>query len=312
MKIIITGALGHIGSKLIRSLEVPNEEVEFILIDNLRTQRFCSLFNLPKDHANYKFFDLDLISSDLDQIFSEASHVIHLAALTDAAGSFDNAAEVESVNLTSTQKVVDLCIKHGLKLINISSTSVYGTQKNIVDESCTDEELNPQSPYARTKLLEEQLIQQHCKSGLLKGVIFRFGTIFGTSPGIRFHTAVNKFCFQAATKVPITVWKTAYDQQRPYLDIDDAINAFEFVITNNIFDGEIYNIVSMNATVKQILNIIEQIIPDLKIEFVENEIMNQLSYTVLADKIENIGFNFHGSLDKQIANTLNLFSAIKN
>ena len=66
------------------------------------------------------------------------------------------------------------------------------------------------------------------------------------------------------------------------------------------------------CTVRDIARIEHLYAKDEKIEFVENEIMNQLSYTVLADKIENIGFNFHGSLDKQIANTLNLFSAIKN
>ena len=53
----------------------------------------------------------------------------------------------------------------------------------------------------------------------LKGVSCRFGTIFGASPGMRFHTAVNKFCWQAVMGQPITVWSTAYDQKRPYLEV---------------------------------------------------------------------------------------------
>ena len=136
MKIIITGALGHIGSKLIRDLTITNQNLELVLIDNLRTQRYCSLFNLLPDHASYKFYDLDIVSSDLDQIFRGAYCAIHLAALTDAAGSFGNASEVETVNLSATEAVVNSCIKNNVKLIHISSTSVYGTQNNVVDENC--------------------------------------------------------------------------------------------------------------------------------------------------------------------------------
>ena len=47
MKIVVTGALGHIGSKLIRELSTSFEDFEIHMIDNLLTQRYTSLFNLP-------------------------------------------------------------------------------------------------------------------------------------------------------------------------------------------------------------------------------------------------------------------------
>ena len=58
--------------------------------------------------------------------------------------------------------------------------------------------LHPQSPYARCKLKEENYIKKIFKSKQIndKFNILRFGTIFGYSPGMRFHTAVNKFCWQ--------------------------------------------------------------------------------------------------------------------
>ena len=46
MKLVVTGALGHNGSWLIHAL-TPREVTEVVLIDNLSTQRYCSLFNLP-------------------------------------------------------------------------------------------------------------------------------------------------------------------------------------------------------------------------------------------------------------------------
>ena len=65
-------------------------------------------------------------------------------------------------------------------------------------------------------------------------IILRFGTIFGISPGMRFHTAVNKFCFQASIGEPLTVWRTAYDQMRPYLYLNDAMKAFRLIINQSV------------------------------------------------------------------------------
>ena len=106
----------------------------------------------------------------------------------------------------------------------MSSTSVYGTQKDLVSEDCDIEDLSPQSPYANTKLKEEEFILSFSKNKTLNAVILRFGTIFGISQGIRFHTAVNKFCWQASVGLPITVWKLR-TVKRPYLDLLDASRA---------------------------------------------------------------------------------------
>jgi UDP-glucose 4-epimerase len=311
MKIIVTGALGHIGSKLIRVLPSIFKNSEIILIDSLKTQRFTSLFNLPSS-GNYKFYELDLLQDPLDHLFKAADYVVHLAAMTDAASSFENPGEVEKSNFESTKVVTELCLKYAVRLILVSSTSVYGTQKNVVDENCDSEDLKPQSPYAKTKLKEEAFVQYCVKEKKLEACIFRFGTIFGISPGIRFHTAVNKFCYQAAFNKPITVWKTALDQKRPYLDIDDAINAISFVIKQRLFSGDIYNIVTANFSVRAIADEIKKTIPNLEIELVDNEIMNQLSYNVLSKKIQNEGFKFSGSIEQSISDTLKLFKSITN
>jgi UDP-glucose 4-epimerase len=303
-KILITGALGHIGSKLIHSIR-PGEFEEVRLIDNMLTQRYSSLFNLPNE-VNYTFIENDILKADLGGLIKEIDSVIHLAAITDATASFERRAEVEQVNYEGTTRLAHACLENGIKLLFPSTTSVYGSQSEEVDEACPIEELQPQSPYAEFKLKSELELMKMGKNQGLKFVTCRFGTIFGTSIGMRFHTAVNKFCWQAVMGQPLTVWKTAMDQKRPYLGVNDAIGAIKFIINNDLFDGEIYNIVSSNNTVRDIVNAIRESIPKLKVELVESEIMNQLSYHVLSRRFKRKGFNCKDDIAIGVGETISL------
>lgn len=304
MKIVITGAIGHIGSYVVRDLATQFPGSEIVMIDNMMTQRFPSLFNLPA-LGRYRFIEGNVATMDLKPVFEGAHVVIHLAAITDAAGSFDKAAQLEENNFQSTAKVAQACLETGARLIALSSTSVYGTQNEVVSEDCTPDELKPQSPYATTKLKEEELVADWCKRGL-KGISCRFGTIFGVSPGMRFHTAVNKFCWQAAMGQPITVWSTAYDQKRPYLDLFDASRAMAFIIRNDLFDGRIYNVLTLNATVRQIVDTVREFVPALEVSFIDSKIMNQLSYEVSCDRFKSKGYTFAGDLRRGVGETIGL------
>ena len=304
MKLMITGALGHIGSRLIHDLK-PGEFEEVILLDNLSTQRYASLFNLPGG-VPFRFIEDDVCTAELERLFAGVDIVIHLAAITNAAGSFEIQDEVERVNFQGTERVAQACVVCGCSLVFPSTTSVYGTQEATVDEECSLEELKPQSPYAGSKLRAEQCLQALGQRAGLRFVICRFGTIFGTSIGMRFHTAINKFVWQACMGLPVTVWRTALNQKRPYLDLGDAVRALRFIMDQDLFDGRIYNVLTTNATVGEIVAIIKKIIPDLVIQLVDSPIMNQLSYEVSNQRFRSRGFEFHGALEQGIQDTIQL------
>jgi len=310
MKIVITGALGHIGSRLIRALPVIYPEATIVMLDNLSSQRYCSLFDLPA-YGRYQFIELDILKEDLADSFRGADAVLHLAAITNAADSFGISEQVELVNYAGTEKVAQACLQEGCPLIFFSTTSVYGTQKDIVDEDCSLDELKPQSPYAESKMKAELLLKRLGETQGLHFIIGRLGTIFGTSPGMRFHTAVNKFCWQATLGKPITVWRTALHQYRPYLDLADAVEAVEFILKRKLYDNHVYNILTCNATVNEILQVIAIHIPDLSIHYVDKEIMNQLSYHVSNKRFNNMGFEFKGDLYKSIKETLDMLKGIR-
>ena len=304
MKIVVTGALGHIGSALIRQLPFDFPDAAIVMIDNLMTQRYASLFDLPVV-GRYHFVEGDVRKIDLKSLLDGADVVVHLAAITDAAGTFDRASELEANNFDAAAKIAAACQEVDARLIHLSSTSVYGTQNALVAEDCTVDELKPQSPYAETKLKEETLIQSLANDGL-RSIVLRFGTIFGASVGMRYHTAVNKFCWQAVMRQPLSIWKSAYDQKRPYLDLVDAIRAISFVIKEDLFDGRVYNVLTVNATVHDIVDRIREFVPDVRLSFVNSPIMNQLSYEVSCARILNCGFGFKGDLQRGIGETVAL------
>jgi nucleoside-diphosphate-sugar epimerase len=305
MKIVVTGALGHIGSRLIRELPTMFSGAEIVLIDNLLTQRYCSLFNLPPS-GRYYFLEADVLTADLTSIFDGAATVVHLAAITDATHSFKMTETVEQVNFIGTERVVQACRKVDCALIFPSTTSVYGSQADEVDEDCPISDLKPQSPYAEAKLRAEQLLQNLGEEKGLPFVTCRFGTIFGTSIGMRFHTAINKFCWQAVTGQPLTVWRTALHQHRPYLCLSDAVEAIKFIIQKKLYDGRVYNVVTTNTSVGRIVDIISGYVPNIAIEYVDTQIMNQLSYNVSNNRFRNLGFEFKGDLKHGIERTIDL------
>ena len=308
MKILITGACGHIGSYFIENLYKIKKVKKAILIDNLKSNRFNSLFNTnKKNKVEFYLKDLNDIQS-LDQ-FKNISIVFHFASMTNAEKSFGKEREMFSNNLNCLKTVIKFCEKTNAKLVHLSSTSVYGKQAALIDETCEKKYLKPQSPYAKIKIMEENILKKNTK--LIKYNTFRFGTIAGVSKGIKFHTAVNSFCLNAAIGERIKVYKTALHQYRPYLSLEDAFKLFKFCIDKNFFENDIYNVVSNNFTVNQIINKIKKLKKNIKISYVSSAIMNQLSYHVDKKKLSNRGLFLNSNLDRDVADTLNLFKNIK-
>lgn len=309
MRIVITGALGHIGSRLIRELPYAFPEADLWLIDNMSTQRYCSLFDLPAV-GHYRFIEADILTADLCKLFDGTDAVIHLAAITDAAGSFAIRQQVERTNFAGTERVARACAQTGSALVFFSTTSVYGTQSELVDEDCPVADLCPQSPYAESKLRAEQCLQSLGQTKGLRFVICRVGTIFGVSPGMRFHTAVNKFCWQAVLGQPITVWRNAFHQQRPYLELGDAVKALKFILQRNLFDRCLYNLLTLNTSVSEVVKTISEYVSDISVEYVDSPIMNQLSYRVENQRFADLGFEFEGALTQGIGDTIRLFAPL--
>ena len=301
MNIIISGAFGHIGSFLIDKFEKDKRIKNILLIDNFLTQRYSSYLRLNK--KKFELIDKDLRDINFKKIKKKYDIFIHLAAITNAAESFQIKNKLKKNNFGATKKIVDYCKIKNIKLIFPSSTSVYGKKFEVINSSNNMKNLFAQSPYAESKILEEKYIRKKLKSY----TILRLGTIVGVSEGMRFHTAVNKFCYQASLKKPLTLWKKFYKKKRPYLTLKDCFKTINLVIKKKIFFGETLDVVTNNYTVEDIVKIIEKKI-QIKKKFVNTEILNQNSYEVKSDKLIELGIHLRSNIGEEIKKTLKILS----
>ena len=308
MKILITGGLGHIGSYLLENINKIKLVKKVYVIDNFTTNRYCSLFNLPKTNKKIYFYQKDLASNYALKNFKKVSIVIHLASLTNAEHSLNIKGEIYRNNLGIFKNVLKYCAKNSSKLVHISSTSVYGEQRGIVDENC--KKLRPKSPYAEIKIKEENLLKKN--KNKINYVSYRFGTISGVSKGMRFHTAINKFCLCAVLGKPLPVWKGMMNKPRPYLSLADAFKVFKFTIENNFFQNDIFNIVSQNLILKKIIAYLKKSKSEIKIKYEKSKLINQYSYKVSNKKITKKGLIIKSSIFKDINSTLKILKNINS
>ena len=296
MKILITGAFGHIGSFIINKIYKNKKIKKIYLVDNFSNQKFDTFFRIK--NKKFKFFYGDLTNIKFCKQLPKSDRVIHLASITNAEKSFENKNKINKNNIGCFKNIVDYCSGNKSKLIHISSSSIYGSKKGYVDENSS---YNPQSPYAKIKVEEELILKRQKK---IEYITLRFGTISGFSNGMNFHTAVNKFCFNAAMNLDIPIWGKALNLYRPYLSLKDAYKVMNYIILKNFYPCDVFNILSENKTVKQILNLIKKNNFKIKTKHINSKIPNVFSFDTSKLKIQKYGLKLNSKISDDIKYTL--------
>tara|TARA_B100000676_G_C17708443_1_gene645004 strand:- start:369 stop:758 length:390 start_codon:yes stop_codon:yes gene_type:complete len=127
---------------------------------------------------------------------------------------------------------------------------------------------------------------------------------------MRFHTAINKFCFYTFLKKPLPIWKSMMNKPRPYLSLKDAFKVFKFTIEKDFFNNESFNILSNNLTLKTIIKYFKKYKKNVKIKYENSKLINQYSYKVSMKKFENNAFKLNGNICDDIKSTLKIFRNI--
>jgi UDP-glucose 4-epimerase len=158
--ILVTGGTGYIGSHAVIALTAAGYNT--IIADNLINSKASVLERITeitgKRPPFYKINIQD--SAALDEVFQEhqIAAVIHFAGLKAVGESVVDPLLYYENNIESAISLFSVMSKRSVKhLIFSSSASIYGGPSIIpVKEDCT---LAPTNPYARSKLIIEQILQ---------------------------------------------------------------------------------------------------------------------------------------------------------
>lgn len=163
-KVTVTGGAGFIGSHLCEELLASGASVRvFTRYSSNGIQG--ALRDVPADVFN----SLEIICGDLrdpsgvDQAIKGADIVFHLAAHIGIPYSYVHPIDVLQVNVNGTANVLEACRRNSVaKLVSFSTSETYGTaQYTPIDEA---HPLNPQSPYAASKVGADQLALSYYRS----------------------------------------------------------------------------------------------------------------------------------------------------
>ena len=199
MKILITGARGFIGSHLGNRLVELGHQV--VGVDN---KHHTSTNEIKFDCMTDTFQNLLSPINDIEKHFWDV--IIHLAAFINVDESIEDPVMYMDNNAMGTLEVLEYVRKHPkTKLIFASSAEVYGTaQRMLMDE---DHPLDPQSPYAVSKLAAEQMCKNYAQIyGLDITVVRNFNTFGEHQSGGRYGGVIAKFKNLAKSGKPLEVY----------------------------------------------------------------------------------------------------------
>lgn len=179
MQVLVTGAEGFIGSHLVETLVSSGHKVRAMVQYN----SFGSVGWLSEISSNI-LSDVEIIHSDIrdmrgcENACRDVDSVIHLAALIAIPHSYDHPSSYIATNIVGTHNLLEASLKENIELfIQTSTSEVYGTAQYVpIDES---HPLNPQSPYAATKVAADQLARAYWTSYGLPVITIRPFNTFG-------------------------------------------------------------------------------------------------------------------------------------
>jgi len=230
---LVTGGAGFIGSHLCTNLLKEGNRV--ICVDNFyngNLNNIRGLFNYPDFH----FIEADVRSfSRMKEICNSCDYIFHLAAQIHVEKSIIRPKETLDINLTSTQNFLEICKENSnLGMTLASSAEVYGEGTHSEQSS-----LNPQSPYAASKVAAESLCTAyHHTFGTNARVIRNFNTFGPRQKSSGYGAVISIFARRALDGKPILIYGDG-EQTRDYQYIDDAVDGYR--LSESIPAGTIMN-----------------------------------------------------------------------
>lgn len=185
MRLLVTGAAGHLGSTLLAVLTTPAPGAAMPQLERIVA---LDVRELPEARrlASIEYRALDIRAGSIADLLSQESidTVVHLAAIVDP-GPRPNRALAYSVDVGGTQNLLAACIAAGTRRIVVASSgAAYGYHADnpaLIDE---DAPLRGNAAFAYSdhkRQVEELLAEFRASHPELRQLVLRIGTVLGAS-----------------------------------------------------------------------------------------------------------------------------------
>lgn len=297
--ILVLGSEGYLGSILIPNL--LKKKINLFGIDN------CT-FGFYNKFKNFNFKKGNIKNININDL-SKIKIIVDLANISNDPASELDPKFTKINNYDYKKKIINLVkkSKNFEKYIYISSCSVYGFNKKIVNEK---EKTKPISLYSKYCKKTEDFLRKNLKK---KFIIFRLGTLYGWSPRMRYDIAINKVIRDAIFQKKIEI--NGGKQYRFFCYNKLAVYAIIESIFNNKLLGEVYNLGNVNFNINDLIQKIIKNIKVKKLQVLKDQFnVDRRSYKVSSKKfnqITNNKFNIY-KFERTIIETFKKIKKDKN
>lgn len=211
-------------------------------------RHFCSRYGgvALEDHGGaIDLRDAQRVRSAITDIGPQ--EVLHLAAQSSVAASFEDPAATFAVNFFGTLNLLQALETVGFQgvLLYAGSADVYGRIETGDLPARESQPLRPRSPYAVSKVAAEALCYEWSQRGKFRVVLTRPFTQIGPGQDPRFAIAdfARQIVMIRRNEKPPLLITGDIDVTRDFVDVRDTIRAYRILLDLGE-NGEVYNICS--------------------------------------------------------------------
>jgi nucleoside-diphosphate-sugar epimerase len=252
MRALVTGGAGFIGSHIVEELLRGGASVR--VLDNFSSGKRANL-------ASFKG-DLEILEGDLrdagaiNAAVRAVELVFHLAAFISVPQSMLEPQDCFAVNVAGTATLLEAARQAGVrKVVLSSSTAVYGNTDRF--PTGEDTPLNPLSPYALSKQVNELYSRLYSQTYALPVTALRYFNVYGPrqQPDSAYAAAIPIFARRLVNGEPITIYGNG-KQSRDFIFVRDVVRA-NLLAAESDTAGETFNICTGHET--SMLDLLEEL-----------------------------------------------------